>query len=286
MLGPFQYTGNKHRSLDLLLDAIPESTQTLFEVFGGSGVLGLNALYSNKVKTYRYNEFNPYVCNMFNVLTHNKSFVDDVLALEQFLVYKDDKEKFYVLRTLFNACKDSYKQAVILYSLIAKSFSNDVRFNDQGEFNMPFGDRNSLRCDVLREINRKTVNDKILVSCGSYVDVLDECTENDFVFLDPPYFNTTATYNGCWNEENEKDLYKRLDTLTKRNVKWALTNTLVNKDVENKFMSEWLQNSSNIYTLDTNENFSNSSFRKNKSKTVELLVTNFKFQQNNLEIFL
>lgn len=47
---------------------------------------------------------------------------------------------------------------------------------------------------------------------------ISELDSNDFVYVDPPYLITCATYNeqGGWNEESERDLLAFLDTLAEK----------------------------------------------------------------------
>ena len=51
--------------------------------------------------------------------------------------------------------------------------------------------------------------------------------QNDFVYCDPPYLITTGTYNDGkrgfkgWNETEELKLLDILDTLNKKNIKFA-----------------------------------------------------------------
>ena len=77
---------------------------------------------------------------------------------------------------------------------------------------------------------------------------ISELDSNDFVYVDPPYLITCATYNeqGGWNEESERDLLAFLDTLSEKNIRFALSNVLRSKGKEN-YMIEWLnKNSDNI----------------------------------------
>ena len=52
-------------------------------------------------------------------------------------------------------------------------------------------------------------------------------TSNDFVYVDPPYLITCATYNeqGGWDEKAEKDLLAFLDELHNKGIRFALHNS-------------------------------------------------------------
>ena len=96
------------------------------------------------------------------------------------------------------------------------------------------------------------------------------------MYCDPPYLNTTATYNenGGWTEKEEQKLYDILDDLNKRNIKFALSNVLEDKGRENLMLKEWSKKYNVNYL---NNTYSNCNYQaKNKDKkTVEVLITNY-----------
>ena len=97
-------------------------------------------------------------------------------------------------------------------------------------------------------------------------------TDNDFVYCDPPYYNSTATYNeqNGWNEKDEIDLLNILDSLNEKGVKFALSNNL---KYENPILYSW-KNKYNLHIL--NINYNNCNYPKNnKQKDKEILITNY-----------
>ena len=105
-------------------------------------------------------------------------------------------------------------------------------------------------------------------------------TSKDFVYVDPPYLITFATYNeqGGWSEEDEKDLLSFLDELNDRNIRFALSNVLRSKGKENSILIEWLEKNAEKYkAIRLNYSYSNSNYQtKDKSSvTEEVLITNY-----------
>ena len=105
-------------------------------------------------------------------------------------------------------------------------------------------------------------------------------TPKDFVYIDPPYLITCATYNeqGGWSEEDEKDLLSFLDELNDRNIRFALSNVLRSKGKENSILIEWLEkNAENFKAIRLNYSYSNSNYQtKDKtSSTEEVLIINY-----------
>ena len=100
-----------------------------------------------------------------------------------------------------------------------------------------------------------------------------------FIYADPPYLITCATYNenNGWNARLEKQLLTYLDRANDRGIKFALSNVLKNGDKENTILAEWLERNPMYIRHDLNYNYSNSSYhKKDRSKhSTEVLITNF-----------
>ncbi len=97
-------------------------------------------------------------------------------------------------------------------------------------------------------------------------------TNEDFIYCDPPYFNSVAAYNeqGGWTEEHERSLLNLLDKLNDRGVRFALSNNL---KYDNPLLEEW-KNKYNVHYL--NGDYSNCNYHKiDRSKDIEVLITNY-----------
>ena len=105
-------------------------------------------------------------------------------------------------------------------------------------------------------------------------------TSKDFVYVDPPYLITCATYNeqGGWDETSEKDLLAFLDDLNGRNIRFALSNVLRSKGKENDILIKWLKRNADRYKIvRLNYSYSNSNYQtKDKtSSSEEVLIINY-----------
>ena len=112
-------------------------------------------------------------------------------------------------RTFYN----ENKNILDFYTLMFYSFSQQFRFNSKGEFNMPCGN------DCFSELNKTYIKngcdfynrENVKIGNKDFREFnFTSLTDKDFVYLDPPYLNTTATYNenGGWNSDDQNDLYK------------------------------------------------------------------------------
>ena len=106
-----------------------------------------------------------------------------------------------------------------------------------------------------------------------------ELKENDFVYCDPPYLISNASYNDGkrgfknWGADEEIQLLDLLDFLDYKKVKFALSNVLVHKGMSNDRLIEWSKRY-NVKHIEKDYNNSNYQ-RKNKDKeTQEVLILN------------
>jgi DNA adenine methylase len=102
--------------------------------------------------------------------------------------------------------------------------------------------------------------------------------KNDFVYLDPPYMNTTATYNEGrgiegWNMNLENQLFKFCEDLTLKGIKFGMSNVFTNKKISNTHLIEWVEkNKYNVIHL--NKKYSVCS--KKSYNTDEVFISNYK----------
>jgi adenine-specific DNA-methyltransferase len=189
-----------------------------------------------------------------------------------------NKEAFLKVRDEFN--KDKTRIDLLL-TLILYSFNNQIRFNSNGDFNLPVGKRdyNGNSCKNIAAFNQLANEKKIVFKNCDFRKILDlDITRKDFVYLDPPYLLGLASYNELdgWTERDETDLYCVLSKLNKRNIRFALSNVLEHKGAVNKIMRKWSDNK-NFKVNRLNYNYKNSNYHSTAkdNNTVEGLITNY-----------
>ena len=108
---------------------------------------------------------------------------------------------------------------------------------------------------------------------------ISKLTNSDFLYADPPYLITCATYNekGGWKEKDEKNLLNLLDKLNNNGVKFALSNVLESKGNSNDILKQWVEDRGyNVHNLDVK--YGNANYQrkdKSDSTTMEVLITNY-----------
>lgn len=274
---PLNYTGGKYKLLPQLLELFPKQVNTFVDLFAGGGNVSVNVKAEKVV-------FNDLMWQVPEMLQEFKKIgVEESLRkidgyISSYDLSKENKEGYLALRELYNKGKSD---PLMLYTLICYSFNNQIRFNNKGAYNMPFGKDRSSFNPTLREkfiiFVQRLQSMEIQFSSKDFRELdLDTLGENDFVYCDPPYLITVASYNenGGWGEQAERDLLAKLDTLDKAGVKFGLSNVFESKGKENIILKEWARGYT-VHYLDYT--YSNCSYHKKdkQSKDIEVFITNY-----------
>lgn len=302
---PLNYTGGKYKLLPQILPLFPKDINVFVDLFCGGCNVGIN-VDCNRVIYNDLNENLLYLYNTFKNLgkTAVLEWIYEIInEYELSLVSKNgygyyecnsskgladyNRERFIRLRTDFNEkhAKGNfdYYYYVMLYVIIVYAFNNQIRFNSNGEFNLPVGKRdfNKKMEQKLIEFIDKIQSQNCTFTCFDFREFnTSALTSQDFVYVDPPYLITCATYNeqGGWNETIEKDLLNFLDDLHNKKIRFALSNVLRSKGKENNILIEWLEKNSDKYKIiHLTYNYSNSNYQtKDKTSTSEeVLIVNY-----------
>ena len=302
---PLNYTGGKYKLLKQILPNFPNEIDTFVDLFCGGCNVGINI----EAKKVVYNDLNKnllYLYNTFKNLDKETTFYWIYHIIKEYnlsLVSKHgysfyncesskglgdyNRNGFLKLRADFNnktlLQNEDYYYYIMLFVMIVYAFNNQIRFNSSGEFNLPVGKRdfnNKIQEKLSKFIERLKEQNSIF-TCFDFRDFkIENLNENDFVYADPPYLITCATYNeqGGWTEKDEYDLLAFLDNLSKNRIKFALSNVLSSKGKENKILKAWVERNINRYrVIHLNYNYANSNYQtKDKTKSSdEVLIVNY-----------
>lgn len=247
---PLNYTGGKYKLLPQIVPFFPQGINTFVDLFCGGGDVTVN-VEANRVIA---NDINPNVCGLLSVFRDVET--DDMLSMMEATIAKYDLSDvskngygFYgcesnsgvgsyngphynKMREDFNNMdiKDQYYYQ-LLFAIIIYSFNNQIRFNKDGKFNMPVGKRDFNKnakeklCSFMDKIKQQNV---IVTNNDFRILKPEKLTTNDFVYCDPPYLITCASYNenDGWTEKDERDLLSMLDVLNGKGIRFALSNVL------------------------------------------------------------
>lgn len=299
---PIVYQGNKYRLLKKIAPLFPKNINDMqfIDVFGGSSVMSLNF-----GKSAIYNEFNPFISKMIEFIYTRKNYLLEKFNgwVEEYkLISRCDTEqevaRFKMQYNLFREYVNSLEYGspehiAAIYTCHIFSINNLIRFNRDKEFNASSGHRmeiihpvNKLKEFVLPNKKIEFFSYDFRVVLNHMIDThththqtqthTNQLEEELFVYLDPPYLNTTAVYNENrltgWGEQDEKELCELLDKLNDLDIKWAMSNSIVGKaGIKNEFLIQWASKY-NINYFDTKY----ASFGNSNKNNVEVLITNYK----------
>ncbi len=176
---------------------------TWIEPFVGSGVVAFNIAPKNALLTDK----NSYVIELYKGIQNGTITPRSV---REFLEYHGEKLKsggsdYYIeMRNAFNENGDP------LYFLFLNrsDFNGMIRFNRQGNFNVPFCQKPNrfAKAYITKICNQvQNVSDVMkgknwtFLSCP-WRDTMLKAQKGDYIYLDPPYIGRDTSYVGEWPE--------------------------------------------------------------------------------------
>ncbi len=298
---PLNYTGGKFRLLPQILPLFPHDIATFVDLFCGGGDVGANV----EAQTVVFNDANTSVVSLLRMFANTDSgrlirSIDRLIRRyglsdtfsQGYEAYGADsasgladvnRESFIALRNDLNALRrGTQRYRTMLYTAIIFAFNNQIRFNGAGEYNLPVGKRdfNAHMREKLTAFSDRLAALNLRFSTVDFEAFrYNALGENDFVYADPPYLITCASYNenGGWTPRHETSLYNILDRLNGAGIRFAISNVLENKGRTHTMMRDWLRRRPQYNVHHLNFAYSNSSYHtKGRGETCdEVLITNY-----------
>lgn len=208
-----KYRGGKSREIPKFLHHIPKNFDTYIEPFFGGGAVYFYLEPDNAI----VNDFNLRLMTFYGDLKNNYcqmrkqlDQIQDEYEINQInfkkLKMKNPDKKvpnknealYYDMRNWFNYNEDSpYLDSVIYFFINKTAYSGMIRYNNSGEYNVPFGRYPNLNTKLITQQHSDLLQSAELLNVD-YSAVFDMARENDFIFLDPPYdciFNDYGNIN-------------------------------------------------------------------------------------------
>ena len=289
---PLNYTGGKYKLLSQILPIFPDDIDTFVDLFCGGCNVGINV----SAKKHIYNDNSDALINLYSVMrsTCADDFIDEIDKIikqynlsdvgangyEFYGCYssaglsKYNKDKYIKLREDVNNNKTYDEMYYIkLYVLIIYSFNNQIRFNKEGDFNLPSGKRDfnpKMRAKLKFFMDRIQEQEALFCNENFTNFPIDNLGDNDFVYADPPYLITCASYNeqGAWTEDEEYELLDLLDNLDEKNVRFALSNVIEAKGKSNVILFNWIKHRPQYKMIDLEYKYSNANYQRGNKNSI------------------
>jgi len=264
---PFiKYVGGKSDIINHFIDFFPKNIKTYYEPFlGGGSILFylLESLEKNEIKinSIKVNDNNMILiemyknikCNLEKYTTllneiiniYNKSEHIQYKKKHKFIIGEKNVHQyinmgksyiFYFYRQLYNETNDIFLKSVLFLFLNKTCYRGLYRESKNG-YNVPFGNyKNPIFYDqenlekISYLLNKYNVNFYSL----DYKNFITDVESEDFIYLDPPYYNTFTKYiHKDFNKDDQVQLYKIIQNLP---CKFVLSNS------KNEFINDLYKN--------------------------------------------
>jgi DNA adenine methylase len=196
-----KYRGGKSREIPHFLQYIPEDFDRYIEPFFGGGAL----YFYIEPKRAIINDVNERLMTFYTQLKEQYPLMRQQLDALQaqyeanqaaFMKLKalnpdqkvpnKNEELYYNMRNLFNHPDGTYLDGVLYFFINKTSYSGMIRYNNNGEYNVPFGRYSNLNTRLVTQQHSDLLQSADLFSFD-YSSVFEMARKNDFIFLDPPY---------------------------------------------------------------------------------------------------
>ena len=278
---PLNYIGGKYKLLPQIIPLFPNKINTFIDLFSGGANVGINV----DAKKHIFNDMNYLINDMFKYFCEqNPLKLVEVIEkrIEEFGLSKTNESAYLLFREQYNKSPNPLD----LYVLSSYSYNYQFRFNNNMQYNNPFGRNRSsfsenMKKNLLDFIARLQQLDAHFVS-GFYDNLdLSGLGENDFVYIDPPYLLTTGSYNDGnrgflnWSKNQELKLYDLMKQLHQKGVKFAFSNVVEHKGMQHELLQQFIKDNEWLNCHHLNHSSSNSSYNTAKQASQEVLITNY-----------
>ncbi len=245
---PIPYQGSKRNLAADILRFFPQKIDRLIEPFAGSAAITVASAYYFKANKFIVNDINEPLINLWDkIVNEPQTIIRDYHHIWNNQL-GNEEEFYYQIRDSFNQTKEPK----YLLFLLAKCVKAAVRYNAEGNFNQSPDKRRkgrlpeNMRFDILNVSN--LLKDKVTFHSVDYEKILDMATENDLVYMDPPYQGTAKNGGFRYMEDlNHENFVISLYKLNKRNIPFILS---YDGRTDNKTYGEELPKELNLHKIE------------------------------------
>lgn len=269
-LRPFlRWAGGKTRSMTFLTSHLPmalSGVNRYFEPFLGGGSL----FFAVKPSYALLSDRNKDLIDCYRAVKTEPETIFDYLHRHSKL---HSKKYYYKMREKYNNSEPSTSKAALFIYLNKACFNGIWRVNKDGEFNVPFGYKDTLLLpsrDELIQISSCLSAAKLIHA--DYHVVADRAHSGDLIYFDPPYppLNGTSYFTHYTKERFGKEDHANLAKLAIRLSKQGVYILISNSDT--RYIRSLFKDNFNIFELEVMRWVRTDGDRY---KVKEIAITNF-----------
>jgi DNA adenine methylase len=209
-----KWSGSKRLQASRIVELFP-SFETYYEPFVGGG----SVLFEAKPKRAICGDICTPLIDFWKLLQESPRKLIANYTESWNKLQRDGYRYYYVVRDHFNKEPNPYD----LLFLSRTCVNGLIRFNKDGKFNNSLhhtrrGIHPAKMAKIIHMWSQRIENVKFI--SGDYRETTKTVTKKDFLYLDPPYFNTRGRYYG---RIDFKEFVEYLGWLNERGIRFALS---------------------------------------------------------------
>lgn len=287
-----KYRGGKTKEIPHIMWHVPRFSGRYVEPFFGGGAL----FFYLEPRDAIINDINKQLINFYkgvrNYFPKLRKELDEIEALYEInrrdydilkastpneRVVDNNEALYYLLRDMFNnKIRKEYSDALLYYFINKTAYSGMIRYNSDGEFNVPYGRYKHLSTQQV-SFSHSQLLKRAEIHNVDYSKIFDMCNVDDFIFLDPPYDCVFSDYGNVeykegFNEDNHRKLAEDFKNLSCKSLmvigKTPLTEVLYKEFIIDEYKKTYAVNIRNRF----------------KSEAKHIVVANYKKDWDNVQI--
>ena len=184
---PIPYQGSKRRIAPAILQHFPGSISRLVEPFAGSAAISIAVATRGSAERFWINDAHSALIQLWQEIINRPEWLGSRYTYLWDAQLGQERTYFDMIRDRFNA---QHEPADFLY-LLARCVKAAIRYNTKGEFNnTPDNRRKGARpSEMHRRLScaSSLLRGRTRLTSWDYKEVLNDCTKDDLVYMDPPY---------------------------------------------------------------------------------------------------
>ena len=221
---PIPYQGSKRQLAPRILPHFPKDASRIVEPFAGSAAITIAAASRGLAAKFWINDAHTPLMDLWREIIENPDAISLAYAKLWNAQLGNEREFFDIVRSRFN---QSHRPVDFLY-LLARCVKAAIRYNSNGEFNnTPDNRRKGARPAEMRqrlEHASSLLQGRTKITAWDYKKVLDKCTENDLVYMDPPYQGVCGNRDQRYLPKIEyNEFCVELEKLNERNIHYVIS---------------------------------------------------------------
>lgn len=233
-----KWSGGKRNEIPNFSSYYPKNYTTYIEPFIGGGAVYFDLNFKEKNVI---NDVHPDLINFYKMIAEGHSNEIYNLVKSWGISEKD----YYWVRGGGKRCKDgncftpqnNIEKAAQFYYLRKTCFRGMIRYNSDGEFNIPYGKYKTVDFEDLKKVEYQNLLMRTEVNLGNYKNIFERYNSSEnFVFLDPPYDSEFNDYGfDDFNQQSQRELAEIFKT-TKNKCMMIIAETPLIRELYNDYI--------------------------------------------------